>query len=85
MSPKLPANPGTISDLRPQANCWTEALVDARYGNRLLTDRDSDAIRGDLSELLAWDNYERKTSPSRESVKKALQRYLLLITKRVGQ
>lgn len=77
MNPRLPSNPSTISDLRPQANKWTAESVAAKYAGRPLDDANTIAsIERDLAELQAWDSYERSTSESREAAKRSLRELL---------
>lgn len=74
--PRLPSNPSAISDLRPQANTWTVASVEAKYAGKALDSQAEAAIQRDLDELRAWDNYERSTASTREAAKQALQKLL---------
>lgn len=74
--PKLPSNPSTISDLRLKANKWTPESVRLKYASKPLDGEVVAQIRRDLEELASWDNYERRTSETREAVKLALQRLL---------
>lgn len=76
MNPRLPSNPATISDLRPQANTWTPESVRRTYAGKPVTAEVAQQIQRDLDELAAWDNYERQTSETRESTKKALQQLI---------
>lgn len=78
MEPKLPSNPSTISDTRPKASTWTPETVAKKYGGRKLCDKTIAQIHLDLNELVAWDNFERQISESREATKAALR---LLLTK----
>ncbi|MEJ6003702.1 hypothetical protein [Paucibacter soli] len=75
-APRLPSNPFSISDLRPQANTWTAESVEAKYAGKPMDAMATDSIQRDLDEIRAWDNYERCTSPNREAAKQALQALL---------
>lgn len=75
-TPKLPSNPSTISDLRPRANKWTPESVRLKYAGKPLDGDVVTQIHRDLEELAAWDNYERRTSETREATKFALRRLL---------
>lgn len=69
----LPSNPSTVSDTRQQANTWSAQTVSKKYAGRQRTAELIAEVNADLAELLAWDNYERQTSPMRESVKAQLR------------
>jgi hypothetical protein len=72
-TPRLPSNPFTISDLRPQANTWTAESVRTKFAEREMDRYAIDEIQRDLEELQRWDDYERQTAENREAAKKALR------------
>lgn len=65
----LPSNPMTISDSRLKANTWTGETIRKRYKGRVVDIAD---VQRDLQELKYWDEFERRTSASREEAKHAL-------------
>ena len=73
MIASLPSNPSTISDTRPQANTWTPETVASKYSGRHMNAKLVEEVNADLAELVAWDNFERKTSPVRDATKAALR------------
>lgn len=72
MTPRLPANPATISDTQPKASTWTAESVWKRYSHRTANADCARDLQIDLREVQAWDNYERSTSERREAVKAML-------------
>jgi hypothetical protein len=71
----LPSNPSTLSDTRLKANTWTPETVSIKYGGQPMNPNLNEEVNADLAELLAWDNFERKTSQMREATKAALRSY----------
>lgn len=73
MIASLPFNPSTISDTRLKANTWTPETVAIKYSDRPINEKLTEEVNADLAELVAWDNFERKTSQMREATKSALR------------
>lgn len=74
MTPNLPPNSNTIS--APLIMAQSEDGTRSMFDNRKIDANFFQEVRNQLRILRDWDNYERRTTSSREDAKKVLYYYL---------